>query len=264
MINRACRAAVLFAATLLLGAAPSVAWAQLAGLNVNGDTLYIIKETKKGGKVSDKVKLKVKSNDRLLAIDVRAADGELYGLSSKSNIYKIDPKTGSVEKLFSLGTKFKGVVSMDCNPVADACRIVSDKGLNARFTFAAKTLIVDPELSFASSSKKPRVIAIGYTNSFAGAKTTELFDIDAETDGFYEQDPPNSGVLNPIAKIRPKVEKPLAFDIISFGEGQNTGLAVYQKQIYIFDFSSGVLSDPIKVKGLDVNLADVAFLQSTR
>ena len=41
----------------------------------------------------------------------------------------------------------------------------------------------------------PSVDAVAYTNSFGGATTTTLYDIDYGADNLYVQNPPNNGTL---------------------------------------------------------------------
>jgi hypothetical protein len=72
------------------------------------------------------------ANERLLAIDFRPLTGQLYGLSSGSAIYTINPQSGGATKV---GTGFTtllngGNFGFDFNPVIDRIRIVSDADQN--------------------------------------------------------------------------------------------------------------------------------------
>lgn len=61
---------------------------------------------------------------RLLGIDVRPADGMLYGVFADGTLASIDPMTGVATKVSTLTTKLADGVSatVDFNPVADRLR----------------------------------------------------------------------------------------------------------------------------------------------
>ena len=47
----------------------------------------------------------------------------------------------------------------------------------------------------------PSVAAVAYTNSFAGAATTILYDIDVASNKLYKQNPPNNGTLELVGSL---------------------------------------------------------------
>jgi len=115
---------------------------------------------------------------------------------------------------------------VDFNPFADALRVVSDTGQNLRLN--PNTAVVatnvsptgDGALNYlmgdANFGAVPNVIAAGYTNNFAGAPSTSLFDIDASLDILTLQAPPNPGSLKTIGSLGIDVNSQASFDISGF------------------------------------------------
>ena len=141
------------------------------------------------------------ANKTLLGIDFRPADGLLYGVGSKGNIYKIlsttgvatvastlRAATGSANPLTALSGANFGV---DFNPVADRLRVVSNTGQNLRINVDTGDTINDGTIAPASAS----VSASAYTNAFPGTTTTRLFNLNLATNSLDLQDPPNNGTL---------------------------------------------------------------------
>ncbi|MGL4550880.1 MAG: DUF4394 domain-containing protein, partial [Gemmataceae bacterium] len=85
----------------------------------------------------------LRPGERVLAIDSRPATGELYGLTTQSRLYTLDPFTGAATRRATLaadpadttsrftrlaGTRF----SIDFNPADDRLRVVSELDQNLR------------------------------------------------------------------------------------------------------------------------------------
>lgn len=68
----------------------------------------------------------------------------------------------------------------------------------------------------------PTVTAAAYTNNFAGAASTVLYDIDTRQGGamLYTQNPPNNGTLVPVGPLNVVAEYTNGFDI-----GGTSGMA---------------------------------------
>jgi hypothetical protein len=138
--------------------------------------------------------------ENVLAIDFRPATGELYALGSSSRLYRIDPAT-AVATAIGAGPFTPALAGsdfgFDFNPTVDRIRLVSDAEQNLR---------LHPDLgtvAFTDTSLTPtgNVVAAAYTNNFAGAVSTTLFDIDSGTDLLLTQNPPNNGQLNPVGPL---------------------------------------------------------------
>lgn len=141
------------------------------------------------------------TNESLLGIDYRPADGQLYGLSSAGRLYTIVPSTGVATLKSTLraatGDAFTALAGtefgVDFNPVADRLRVVGNTGQNLRINVDNGDVITDGAIKPATGTAS--VSAAAYTNTFAGATTTALYDIDAATGLLHLQDPPNNGGL---------------------------------------------------------------------
>ena len=57
------------------------------------------------------------------------------------------------------------------------------------------------------------ITAVAYTNSFAGATTTTLYNIDVATDQLYIQSPPNNGTLTAVGSLGVQAIGEAGFDI---------------------------------------------------
>ncbi len=207
-------------AALLLSSAAANA-AQVAAL-IGGDTIAMVDTAQKKATGSVKV---TGISGALVGIDVRPADGLLYGLVDDGTIVTIatDGKATVKSKLDTMLAK--GVAAtVDFNPVADRLRVMGADGMNLRANVDDGKVTKDGDHKYADSDmhkgEKPNIVAGAYTNSVKGAKETALFNIDATIGGLIKQAPPNDGVLGAIGKLGIKANS-IAFDIWSDGAGKN-------------------------------------------
>ncbi|GAA4313496.1 hypothetical protein GCM10023149_09280 [Mucilaginibacter gynuensis] len=162
----------------------------------------------------------MQTGENVLGLDTRPANGQLYVLGSSSRVYTLNASSGAAT---AVGTEpFATLLSgtdfgFDFNPTVDRIRIVSNTGQNLR---------VHPEtgvVAFVDGVLKPgtpSVTAAAYTNNFAGATTTTLFDIDSETNTLYKQDPPNDGTLTSVGALNVNITAANGFDIGGYsGDG---------------------------------------------
>lgn len=178
-----------------------------------------------GGAVIKSVTLTGTQGERILGIDFRPANGKLYGVSNASQIYLIDPETGVATKVGTPFTPALGTmnVGFDFNPVVDRIRIVGDNGQNLRINpNNGVTAGVDGNINGAPGA---RISAVAYSNSVAGATSTNLYDLDPATDKLYRQDPPNAGTLVELGSLRLNIEGEGGFDIAPNGRN---GLGIFQ------------------------------------
>lgn len=165
----------------------------------------------------------LRSNDQLIGIDYRPADGKLYAVGAQGNIYTVDPSTGVATFKIALSADstdttapFAGItgnpslMSVDFNPVPDRLRVVGNDGQNLRINVDTGTTFTDTTLNGGGS---PIVTAVAYTNSFAGAGTTRMFNIDVNQDRLYLQNPPNEGVLSSFVPLGVNATGSSGFDI---------------------------------------------------
>ncbi|MBD2756117.1 DUF4394 domain-containing protein [Spirosoma validum] len=155
-------------------------------------------------------------DERILAIDFRPATGQLYGVSNQSRMYTINPMTGRVQPINMNTTPFTPalsgtIVGLDFNPTVDRIRLVTNMGQDLRLnpetgTVAATDGMISGPMGVAVSE-------VAYTNNFAGATSTTLYDIDPATDRLYIQNPPNNGTLVDVGPLGLDITGAAGFDI---------------------------------------------------
>ncbi|HLL91062.1 MAG TPA: DUF4394 domain-containing protein, partial [Tepidisphaeraceae bacterium] len=135
---------------------------------------------------------------RVVGIDVRPADGQLYALATNATIYRINPSTGAAT---AIGPAFTGVFNgpgydLDVDPVSDRIRVVTNGGNN--FIVNPDTGTVTTQTAPAYAAGDPRagtasnVSGIGYSNNFVGATGTTLYGIDTGTDSLVRVGDPDA------------------------------------------------------------------------
>jgi hypothetical protein len=142
------------------------------------------------------------AGETLLSIDFRPATGQLYALANSSKLYTINLNTGAATVVGAAAfiPAISGTsANIDFNPTVDRVRLVSNTGQNLRLNpetgaVAATDLAINGGVS-------PSINSIAYTNSIAGASTTDLFDIDLASGKLYKQTPPNDGTLVEVGSL---------------------------------------------------------------
>jgi hypothetical protein len=154
--------------------------------------------------------------------------------------------TDNVAKLVStLSQPFEGgtISGFDFNPVPDRLRLVGDNDQNFRINVDTGEVTVDGTLAFADGDKNsgvnPNITASAYTNSFAGATTTQLFNIDTLLDTLVLQNPPNNGTLVTVGELGVDFDTLGGFDILSSADGTNAAFAVSDSVLYAINLETG-------------------------
>jgi hypothetical protein len=167
----------------------------------------------KGGTPTSKAITGLQVGETIMAIDMRPATGQLYGLGSSSRLYTVNMSSGVATMVGSfpfaaplIGTSF----GFDFNPTVDRIRVVSNTGQNMRLnpndgTVAVVDLSLNPGI--------PKISAAAYSNNFVGATSTVLYDLDPSTDKLYKQSPPNDGTLIEIGSLGIDFQTENGFDI---------------------------------------------------
>lgn len=164
------------------------------------------------------------SNESLLGIDYRPANGMIYGVGSFGKIYTINPSTGMatfVANLFNSTTSTPIMLNgsefgVDFNPVADRLRLTSDAGMNLRINVASGATIVDGALN--QSSGMPYIVGSAYTNSDNDPTTgTTLYNIDSSSNMLTVQNPPNNGTQVGVGLLGVDITALAGFDIVRNG-----------------------------------------------
>ena len=151
--------------------------------------------------------------EKLLAIDFRPATGQLYGVTNQSRLYVINQLTGVASAVSA--TPFTPAINgtqvgFDFNPTVDRIRLVTNNDQNIRLNPETGTVaFVDGNINPAGAT----VTAAAYTNSFAGASSTVLYDIDVERNLLVKQIPPNEGKLVTVGPLGVQAVGEAGFDI---------------------------------------------------
>lgn len=246
---------VLAGASTLALAAPAAA-ETLVGLA--GDDLVVIDTTT----WTVTGTMAVTGAEGLLGIDVRPADGMLYGLTTDGRIVTLDTTTGAATEVSTLAqTLADGVTAVvDFNPVANRLRVIGSDGTNLRINVDDGAVTVDGALAFAATDAMmgmaPAVVAGAYTNSTMGPapEATQLFDIDA-MGNLLLQAPPNDGVLNTVGALGLDSFEAIAFDIVT-----NVGWLVVGDEAYTVNLETAEIAPAGTITGLTGMLSDIAIL----
>lgn len=91
-------------------------------------------------------------NDKLVGIDFRPKNHELYGVGASGKIYVLDPRTAAAKQVGKLSVALSGAsFDIDFTPAGDQLRIVSDTAQNIHQPFGATgpsgPTVVDGKLS---------------------------------------------------------------------------------------------------------------------
>jgi hypothetical protein len=172
------------------------------------------------------------AGEHLVGIDVRPATDQLFAISDASTIYVVDPESGQATPI---GESFMpgidgNLLGFDFNPTVDRIRVVDDAGQNLRLNPETGMIGSNPDTGaptidgFAgyastdtSAGARPVLSGAGYTNSVAGAESTQLYVIDTAQDVLAIQDPPNDGVLWTVGSLGADLDGPVGFDIAASG-----------------------------------------------
>jgi hypothetical protein len=253
----------LLAALALLGAfgAANAASAQSIVALVGDNTIAMIDPSSRKVTAS----WQVKGVAKLAGIDVRPADGMLYGVSDNGWIVTIDTKTGMATQKAELSTKLPAGVTatVDFNPVADRMRLMGSDGTSLRVNVDDGKVITDGSHKFADNDtnkgRTPKVIAGAYSNSVKGTKETTLYNVDATTWTLVRQVPPNDGVLNTIGSLGIKASEPVAFNIVTSDDGRNTGWLVTGGVLYSVDIATGAAKQVGAIANIKGAIRDIAW-----
>lgn len=183
------------------------------------------------------------AGEKVLGLDFRPLNGQLYGLTSNSRIITLNASSGASAAVGTLSIPLSGTdFGFDFNPTVDRIRIVSNTGQNLRYNPNDPSLpvVIDGNLN----PGMPHVTAAAYTNNFAGATSTMLFDIDVNTDKLYLQNPPNNGVVTEIGSLGVNVNNSSGFDI---GGTSGTAWAVLSVKgnstLYTINLTTGTATE---------------------
>jgi hypothetical protein len=268
----------MFAGHHLLGAAAFVAALGATGVGhadaapmfaaLSGDRTFSVVDLGRA-RVVRQVNLKG-IQGRVLGIDIRPADGQLYGVSTSRQVFTIDPSNGNATPKSQLSQAFPANVqaSVDFNPALDRLRMIGTDATN--WSVSVDDGVVTPQtaLTFVQPNPfggagTPSVVAAAYINNRAGTKATLLFDIERSTKAIYLQLPPPAGTLNAVAPTSFNLN-PIGFDIRTDSKGNNTGFVTNNGRLLTVGFLSGNVTASTSIAGLPSGVRDLAALPDAR
>ncbi len=173
----------------------------------------------------------------ILGIDHRVARGELFALSTRGRLLRINADSGFITPI-SAGAKLPQArtFGFDFNPTVDRIRVVSDRGDNFRLHPDTGAEVdgqpdvegVQPDslLRYANGDEQagnaPRVVAAAYTYNKDDEKLTTNYAIDARSaqlvvqgslEGAVPVVSPNTGLLSTVGPLRVHDFDHASFDI---------------------------------------------------
>jgi hypothetical protein len=183
----------------------------------------------------------LQGGENVLGIDLRPNDGNIYGLTN-TRLYTLSAVTGTATLIGPLkpnspaggpvdpftglnGTNF----AADVSPPADALRVLSNTGQNLAVLFDGSVITASP-LNSSTGVNGFSVTGASYTNSFSGATTSTLYDLDTQGDRLLTQgvspgnpNNPNNGSLTAVGNLNVGDVQPMVgFEINGLN---NTALA---------------------------------------
>lgn len=147
-----------------------------------------------------------------VGLGLRRANGQLYALAQSGQLYRLDPQSGTAEKIGSghpppgtatvggrngiAGVLFFGErFGVDVDPASDRLRVTADRGMNLRMDLDSGLAVggasgtqptrqPDTALQYAAddanAGKTPAVVALAYARDPADPQRSTAYAIDAE------------------------------------------------------------------------------------
>ncbi len=181
---------------------------------VNNTNTLIRFDSATPGVVSTSAVTGLGAGQTLIGVDYRPSNGLLYGFARSGfnapvSIYTINPVTGAASFVSITNVAVNGAAGTDFNPVVDQLRIVTDQEQN--LSVNPSTGVTTVQTSLTPGTRE--VTGAAYTNNVAGATTTTLYVIDADTNTLNIQSPPASGALTLVGALGVDTSNFIGFDI---------------------------------------------------
>lgn len=226
----------------------------------------------------------------LVGLDSRPNTGQLFALGynptgTQTQLYVVNSTTGVLTPVGAALTTLNlgpspstSRIGFDFNPTVDRIRVTGSNNTNFRLNPNNGALaFTDLNLAYAptdaNAAQTPGVGAVAYANSYIGATTTVLYDIDEANNRYTTQDPPNNGTLNSRNALALAPATTVATDLdIYFNPTTRTnnaylsvatntgGGATASTQLYTLDFITGANLTAVGTIGpVNTLVTDIAF-----
>lgn len=183
--------------------------------------------------------------ENLIAVDLRPANGRLYGVTIGNDVYVLDVDAGTASLVSTLTVAFEGEQrsGIDFNPQGDRLRLVGGSGQNLRANVELGATATDGPLAYVAgdpnAGQRPQIAGAAYTNNRPGVATTRLLEVDAARDVLVLQEPPNDGGLVTIGPLGVDVEPLAGFDVVTDASGHDRGWVASGGTLHAVDLTTG-------------------------
>jgi hypothetical protein len=213
----------------------------------------------------------LQAGDKLVGIDFRPANGQLYALGVNGafgRLYTINPLTGAANPLGagftmpqSAGTGAGKDYGFDFNPTVDRIRVVVDSRDNFRL-HPDTGAVAGADLGLSEGAV---VTGVAYDRNFGGSKVTTLYAIDPNADqlvtigGIDSAPSPNGGVVRKVGPLGVNASNDVGFDISVGPEGVAFALLTVNNQpgLYSIYLPSG-LATLVRTLNVKTPIVDIA------
>jgi hypothetical protein len=222
----------------------------------------------------------LQAGDKLVGIDFRPANGQLYALAvngAMGRLYTINQQTGAATAVgagFTLpqsaGTSPGKDFGFDFNPTVDRIRVVADSRDNFRVHPDTGAAVTPADFALTPGAV---VTGAAYDRNFGGSKVTTLYAIDPNVDqlvtigGIDSAPSPNGGVTRVVGPLGVDASSEVGFDISVGPEGVAFALLTVNNQpgLYSIYLPSGlatlVRTLNVKTPIIDIAVAPVGAAQ---
>ncbi len=248
----------------------AAAFVFLAGSTARAELLYgltqgqqLVTFDSQSREISSAVGITGLGSDTLLGIDFRPSTGELYGFSTGNRFYKINTATGAAVGVGAALSVVDIVKSFDFDPVNDNIRVLTNQRRNIRVNPNNGAMIAnDSPLNFTvgdpNAGAVPQVVQGAYTNSYPGATSTTLYNLEAAMDVLTIQSPQNTGTLETVGSLGLGLGILLSFNGMDISGQTGIGYVVGQSLLsgglvenvlYTIDLATGAISAEGSITG---------------
>ncbi|MDG0856981.1 DUF4394 domain-containing protein [Roseateles puraquae] len=206
------------------------------------------------------------AGDTLIGVDYRVAKGQLFGLGTSGQLYRIDTRTAAASPVGApnaLPREGATEWGFDFNPTVDRIRVVNDAGFNLRLHPDTGAIVdgdpnqpgvqFDGRLAYdpadANAGKAPGIVAAGYTYNKDNDKITTNYALDGRLgllvhqgskEGAQPVVSPNTGRLYTVGSLGIGSFQRATLDISDVSNTAYSAVTTGQKSVwYRIDLATG-------------------------